>query len=153
MKVGFGADSNGYELKELLKKHLSDTELELLDYGVNIDGKTDYPLIAEALAKDIVDNKIDRGILICGTGIGMAISANKVKGIRAAQAHDVYSAERAQLSNNAQIITIGSLVVGPELSKKIVETFLSNTFTMEGRGKSSSKKIEQIIELESRGLK
>lgn len=151
MKIGIGSDSNGFELKEMLKKHLASEDLEIIDYGVDANGKTDYPRIAESLANDIVANEIERGILICGTGIGMAISANKVKGIRAAQTHDVYSAERAQLSNNAQIITIGSLVVGPELAKKIAETFLNNSFTLDERGKSSAKKIEQIIEMEGRG--
>lgn len=151
MKIGIGSDSNGFELKEMLKKHLASEDLEIIDYGVDANGKTDYPRIAEGLANDIVANEIERGILICGTGIGMAISANKVKGIRAAQTHDVYSAERAQLSNNAQIITIGSLVVGPELAKKIAETFLNNSFTLDERGKSSAKKIEQIIEMEGRG--
>lgn len=151
MKIGIGSDINGYELKNIIKEDMAKQGIELVDYGVNENGKTDYPKIAESVANDIINNKLDRGILICGTGIGMAISANKVKGIRAAQTHDTYSAERAQLSNDAQIITIGSLVVGPELAKTIVRTYLGNTFTLDGRGKNSAKKIEQIIEMESRG--
>ncbi|MFC6347636.1 RpiB/LacA/LacB family sugar-phosphate isomerase [Vagococcus carniphilus] len=149
MKIGIGSDINGYELKDMLKNYIETQGFDVVDYGVKADGKTDYPKIAESVANDIINDKLDRGILICGTGIGMAISANKVKGIRAAQTHDVYSAERAQLSNNAQIITIGSLIVGPELAKKIVDTYLNNTFTLDDRGKSSAKKIEQIIAMES----
>lgn len=148
MKVGLGADSNASAMKNEVKRFLAQLGYEVKDYGVYSKESTDYPYVASTVAQAIVDNEIERGLLFCGTGIGMAIAANKVKGIRAAQTHDVYSAERAQLSNNAQIITMGSKVIGIETAKKIAKEYLSNAFTLEGSGKNSARKIEEIAELE-----
>ena len=118
MKIGIGSDENGFELKEELKEFLKETQYEVIDYGCNSGEKVDYPNVSFEVAQDISDNKLDRGILICGTGIGMAIAACKYPGIRAALCHDTYSAERAQLSNNAQIITIGAQIIGPKSQRK-----------------------------------
>ena len=107
--------------------------------------EVDYPDIAFDVANGVVNQEIDRGILCCGTGIGMAMAANKIPGVRAAQVHDTYSAERAQLSNNAQIITMGSKVIGLEVAKKIVDEYLSVTF----EGGNSGRKIDQIMEKEA----
>jgi ribose 5-phosphate isomerase B len=109
-------------------------------------GEVDYPDVAERVALAIRDGRSDRGILICGTGIGMAIAANKVPGVRAAQAHDVYSAERARKSNNAQILTLGARVIGPEAAKTVVHAWLESEFA----GGASTRKVEKIDRLEQR---
>jgi ribose 5-phosphate isomerase B len=106
----------------------------------------DYPDVAERVAVAIRDGKADRAILICGTGIGMAIAANKVRGVRAALAHDVYSAERARKSNNAQVLTMGARVIGPEAAKTVVHAWLESEFA----GGASTRKVEKIDDLERR---
>jgi ribose 5-phosphate isomerase B len=105
----------------------------------------DYPDIAVQVARDIAAHKAERGILICGTGIGMAITANKVPGVYAAQAHDTYSAERARKSNNAQIVTMGARVIGPELAKQIVDAWMASEF----QGGGSQRKVEKIKQIEN----
>ena len=109
-------------------------------------GEIDYPDVAERVAVAIRDGRSDRAILICGTGIGMAIAANKVAGVRAALAHDVYSAERARKSNNAQILTLGARVIGPESAKTVVHAWLESEFA----GGASTRKVEKIDRLEKR---
>jgi len=148
MKIGIGSDENGFELKEELKDFLKDTQYEVIDYGCNSGEKVDYPNVSFEVAQDISDNKLDRGILICGTGIGMAIAACKYPGIRAALCHDTYSAERAQLSNNAQIITIGAQIIGPEVAKKVIEAYLNAEWA-----KGSERKVNLINEKENEFLK
>lgn len=106
----------------------------------------DYPDVAERVANAIRDGHADRAILICGTGIGMAIAANKVHGVRAALAHDVYSAERARKSNNAQVLTLGARVIGPEAAKTVVHAWLESEFA----GGASARKVDKIDELERR---
>ena len=114
--------------------------------GLAGSADVDYPDVAERVAVAIRDGHADRGILICGTGIGMAITANKVPGVRAAQAHDVYSAERARKSNNAQILTLGARVIGPESAKTVVHAWLASEFA----GGASTRKVDKIEELERR---
>jgi len=145
MKIGIGADHNAYEAKEELKNYIIE-ELghEVKDYGTHSPEAVDYPGIAFNTATAVKNNEVERAILICGTGIGMAISANKIKGIRAAQVHDPYSAERAQMSNNAQIITFGGKVIGADVMKLLAKEYLSNTFA----GGNSGRKVEQINERE-----
>ena len=141
MRIGIGADHNAYEAKEELKRYVAE-ELghEVKDYGTYSPAAVDYPGIAFNTATAVKDGEIERAILICGTGIGMAISANKIKGIRAAQVHDPYSAERAQMSNNAQIITFGGKIIGVDVMKLLAKENLSNTFA----GGNSERKVEQI---------
>jgi|SRR5699024_443164 len=148
MKIGIGSDHNGFDFKEAIKDFLKDTEHEIVDFGCHSKDEVDYPGVAAKIAQAVSDEELDRGIIICGTGIGVAITANKVPGVRAAQAHDTYSAERAQLSNNAQIITMGAQVIGHETGKKVVEAFI-NSHWAEG----SKRKVDQIIEIEDSYLK
>lgn len=110
------------------------------------DGEVDYPDVAERVALAVRDGRSDRAILICGTGIGMAIAANKVPGVRAALAHDVYSAERARKSNDAQILTLGARVIGPESAKTVVHAWLESEFA----GGASARKVAKIERLEAR---
>lgn len=144
MKLAIGADHNGYELKEGVKKFIEEnTGHEIVDYGCHNCATVDYPDVAFDVAEAITDEKVDRGILICGTGLGVAISANKYPGIRAATCHDTYSAERAQLSNNAQVLTMGAQIIGIEVAKKVAEAYL-NVEWAEG----SKQKVDKIIEKE-----
>ncbi|TDT50351.1 ribose 5-phosphate isomerase B [Fonticella tunisiensis] len=130
MKIAIGCDSAAFQLKEVIEKYLSNLGYEYEDMGTNSpDDETHYPLIAEKVATSIADGRFERGILLCGTGIGMCITANKIPGVYAALCHDVYSAERARKSNNAQIITMGARVVGPELAKTILKAWLESEFT------------------------
>ncbi|MBE7209945.1 MAG: ribose 5-phosphate isomerase B [Gluconacetobacter diazotrophicus] len=140
MTIAIGCDEAAYELKEQIRGMLEAEGREVEDFGTFEARPVLYPDIAFEVANSIVAGRNDRGILLCGTGIGVAISANKVPGIRAAQAHDTYSAEKARSSNDAQIVTIGARVVGPELAKSIVRAFLNTEF---GGGKSTEK-VEAI---------
>ena len=146
MRLIIGSDHLGYPLKETLRAHLAEEGYECDDLGTYDSQPVDYPDVAAALAQDVADGKHDRGILICGTGIGMAIVANKIPGIRAAQVQDAYSAERAAKSNDAQIITLGALVTGPELAKKLVDAYLASEFA----GGGSTRKVEKIKALDER---
>jgi ribose 5-phosphate isomerase B len=145
MKLAIGCDEAGYTLKEALKGHLEVQGHEVVDYGVGQDETVLYPDIAFAVATEVARGTHERAVLICGTGIGVCISANKVRGIRAAQAHDTYSAERAQKSNDAQIICLGARVIGPELAKSIVDAFLTSTF----EGGRSAPKVDRIVAYET----
>ena len=145
MKLAIGCDEAAYDLKEATKRHLVAQGHEVHDFGTFDGAPVLYPDVGIKVAEAIAAGNFERGILLCGTGIGMAISANKVVGIRAAQCHDTYSAERAQRSNDAQIITIGARVVGTELAKMIVDHYLSSNFD----GGDSATKIARISEYES----
>ncbi|WP_158782587.1 ribose 5-phosphate isomerase B [Pantoea sp. BAV 3049] len=139
--IAIGADDAALELKNLIKQFLQDKNIDVSDYSNDAQNdKPIYPDIAWTVANAVKDGKHQRGILICGTGIGMAIVANKVPGIRAAQCHDTYSAERARKSNNAQIMTLGARVIGPELARSIVNSWLNSEF--EGGG--STEKVDKI---------
>lgn len=139
--IAIGADDAATELKNIVKSHLQAKGIEVEDFSHDVvDNDQIYPDIAFHLATAISEGKFERGILLCGTGIGMAIVANKVPGVRAAQCHDVYSAERARKSNNAQIMTMGARVIGPELAKSLVDAWLESEFES-GR---SGPKVERI---------
>jgi ribose 5-phosphate isomerase B len=141
MKIAIGCDEVGYALKEILKPFTAAQGHEVADFGA-FDGKPVlYPDFEHAGAA----SKHDRAVPICGTGIGMGMTANKVNGIRAAQCHDTYSAERARKSNDAQIVTLGARVIGPELAKTVVERSLAARFN----GGSSAAKVERIKAYES----
>lgn len=143
MKIAIGADHNGYDLKEAVKEHVEALGHEVEDFGCHQCAETDYPDVAAEVGKSIQQGQNARGILICGTGIGVAITANKLTGIRAALAHDYYSAERAQLSNNAQIMTMGAQIIGVEAAKKNVKAYLD----AEWQG-GSQRKVDKIDQVE-----
>ncbi|OCG15533.1 ribose 5-phosphate isomerase B [Gilliamella sp. wkB292] len=139
--IAIGADDAAFEFRNSIVEYLTKQGIELVDYSSDKQSENSlYPDVANAVACAIKAGKHERGILICGTGIGVAIAANKVPGIRAAQCHDVYSAERARKSNNAQIMTMGARVIGVELAKKLVQAWLESEF--EGGG--STAKVERI---------
>lgn len=139
--IAIGADDAAFEFRNIIVDYLTKQGFKVIDYSSDKQPNNNlYPDVANAVACSINEGKHDRGILMCGTGIGMAIAANKVPNIRAAQCHDVFSAERARKSNNAQIMTMGARVIGTELAKKLVQAWLDSEF--EGGG--STAKVERI---------
>jgi len=144
MRIAIGSDHNGFELKKILHEYILSSNHECEDLGTYSQDPINYPDIALKVALDISKGKYERGILICGTGIGMAIAANKVPGIFAAQVDNIYQAERAIKSNNAQILTLGALIVSPELAKRFLDVWLKAEFK-DGR---STPKIERIKEID-----
>lgn len=130
LRIVIGSDDAGFDYKEILKGDLqgSDIVASVVDVGVTADGHTDYPHIAIEAARLVASGEADRALLICGTGLGVAIAANKVAGIRAVTAHDSYSVERAVLSNNAQVLCFGQRVVGIELARRLAREWLTYRF-------------------------
>lgn len=149
MRIGIGSDHNAYQMKEDLKKYVEALGHEVVDFGSQDDcTEVDYPGVAFEVSEKINNGQLDRGILVCGTGLGMAIAAGKVPGIRAVTAHDPYSAERAQKSNNAQVLTMGAKVIGIEAAMKVVEMYLQSEFP----GGNSARKVQQIMDKEQEYL-
>jgi ribose 5-phosphate isomerase B len=144
MKVAIGGDSAGEALAKVLAEHLKHKHevSELSRRAGELDPF--YAGLSERIANDVLAGKYERAILVCGTGIGVCISANKVPGIRAALTHDTYSAERAALSNNAQIITMGSRVIGPELAKSVADAYLQQAFDPTGRSAGNVDAIDAV---------
>ncbi|MCC6204651.1 MAG: RpiB/LacA/LacB family sugar-phosphate isomerase [Hyphomicrobiales bacterium] len=144
MKIAVAGDSAGEGLAKILADHLKETHEveEVSRTGAGADPF--YANLSERVANEVLAGKYDRAILVCGTGIGVSIAANKVPGIRAALTHDTYSAERAALSNNAQIITMGARVIGPELAKSIADAFLKETFDPNGRSAGNVAAIDAV---------
>jgi ribose 5-phosphate isomerase B len=140
LRIVIGSDDAGYQYKEVLKRDLGEHPriAEVIDVGVDADSHTAYPQVAIPAAELIVAGRADRGLLICGTGLGVAIAANKVPGIRAATAHDSYSVERSVLSNNAQILALGQRVIGLEVARRLVREWLTYDFD------ESSASVEKV---------
>lgn len=147
MRLAIGCDEAGFVLKQTLAEHLRAAGHDVTDYGVGEGETVLYPDVAFRVATAVAGGQHDRAVLICGTGIGVCISANKVRGIRAAQAHDTYSAERAQKSNDAQIVCLGARVLGHELARSIVDAFMGSHFEA-GR---SAPKVDRICRFEADG--
>ncbi len=144
MPIVIGCDEAAFDLKEAIKAYLIELGQEVEDMGVYDKSPVLYPDIALKVASAVAEGRFQRGILMCGTGLGMAITANKVPGIRAATCHDVYSAERSRKSNNCQILTMGARVVGVEVAKTVVRAWLASEF--EGGG--STAKVQRMIEID-----
>ena len=145
-KIIVGADHFGLPLKQGIIQYLSVLGYEVEDIGVQENTPVDYPDIAATLAEMVAEKQYDRGILVCGTGAGMAIAANKVPGVRAVCAHDTFTAERSRASNNAQIITFGSQIIGIEVAKKLLDIWLKSEF----QGGRSAPKVQKINDLDQK---
>ena len=143
-KVAVGADHAGFELKEKIKVILGELGYEVVDFGTNSTDSVDYPLIAKALATSVALKNPPKGILICGTGIGMSIAANKIKGIIAAHCVDAETAKLARLHNNSNILTIGGRTTSPNIVGEIVKTWLNTGF----EGGRHQRRIQEIRDLE-----
>ena len=137
-RIAIGADEAGAPLKEHLANYLRDHGCEVKDYGNGTE--QDYPDVAAEVAKAVSKGEHDRALLVCGTGLGMAITANKIPGVRAVTAHDAYSAERGRKSNDAQVLTMGSRVIAPQAAEKVLDHWLASDF--EGGG--SAPKVEKM---------
>jgi ribose 5-phosphate isomerase B len=146
-RIVVGSDDAGYDYKEILKRDLeADPRVHsVVDVGVGADGHTAYPDVAASAARRVAAGEADRALLICGTGLGVAISANKVAGIRAVTAHDSFSVERSVLSNDAQVLTMGQRVIGIELARRLVREWLGYEFDPDS---ASAAKVARIRLLE-----
>jgi ribose 5-phosphate isomerase B len=149
-RIAIGCDDAGFDYKEILKKDLeaSDRVVEIIDVGVDADGHTAYPKVAIAAAELVANGTVDRALIFCGTGLGVAIAANKVPGVRAVTAHDGFSVERAVLSNNAQVLCMGQRVVGIELARRLVKEWLTYEFD---ETSASADKVRVIEKYEAVG--
>ncbi|KRE31376.1 ribose-5-phosphate isomerase [Agromyces sp. Soil535] len=150
LRIVVGSDDAGFDYKEILKRdlELADGVASVVDVGVDAEGHTPYPKVAVAAAELVAAGEADRALLICGTGLGVAIAANKVPGIRAATAHDSFSVERSVLSNDAQVLTMGQRVVGIELARRLVREWLTYRFDPTS---ASAEKVADIGQYESTG--
>lgn len=145
MKIAIGSDQWGFDFKKTIIEIFSKKDHEFNDVGAFSKDSVSYPLIANSVAAKVANGECERGILICGTGIGMGIAANKVKGAYAAVCHDIYSTERSILSNNANIMCMGALVIGPKTAETLVDLWLQLNFDSSS---ASAKKVEQIYQIE-----
>jgi ribose 5-phosphate isomerase B len=146
MRIAVGCDEAGLPLLDVVRDQLKAKGIELLDFGVHSTDPVDYPDVAVKVAEAVAGGEAERAVLVCGTGIGMCITANKVPGVRAALCHDTYSAERARKSNDAQVITMGARVIGPELAKSIITAWLDSEFA----GGNSTRKVEKMNAVDER---
>ena len=141
--IALGCDHGGYALMQEVKEHLKEKGIKFRDFGTDSPVPTDYPIYAKKVAKAVASGKYEKGILICGTGIGISITANKFKGIRCAVCHDVFSAQATRQHNDANILAMGGRVVGPGLALMIVDTFLATPFSGEERHVNRIRQIEE----------
>ena len=144
--IALGSDHAGFPLKVVVKEYLDQNNIEYKDFGTDSTASCDYPIFAQAVAEAVVNGEADRGILICGTGIGISIAANKVPGIRAALCGDVFSAKFTRRHNDANILAMGARVTGPGLALEIVDAFLNNEF----EGNQHLRRINEIADIEKK---
>jgi ribose 5-phosphate isomerase B len=147
MRIAVGADHAGYALKEEIKRALAASGVEVEDVGTHSPESTDYPAFAERVARGVAAGRFDRGILVCGTGIGMAIAANKIPGVRAATVTDVEMARLSRAHNDANVLALGGRLLDRQRALEIVRTFLETPFD----GNRHQRRLDQIRELETRG--
>ena len=145
MKIGIGSDHGGVNLKAYIKEHLREIGHEVIDYGTQAEVPADYPDVAEKLCRAYLSGEFDRGILVCGTGIGMSIAANKIDGIRAAHVTDCYSARMCRQHNDAQILCLGERVTGQDLALEIVDAYL----LAKHLGGRHTRRVDKIMKLEN----
>lgn len=145
MKIAIGCDHGAYDLKEIVRDYLTEKGIEVDDKGTYSKDSCNYPVFAKAVCKEVQAKNVDFGILICSTGIGISIAANKHKGIRAALCGDVYSAKYTRLHNNANVLCMGAVVTGVGLAKMIVDTFLETEY----EGGRHQARLDMITEIEN----
>ena len=147
MRIAIGADHAGFALKEELQSFLADRGHELVDVGTNGPASVDYPDFAEKVALAVRDAKAERGIMICGSGVGATIAANKVKGIRAAVCHDTYSAHQGVEHDDMNVLVLGSRIVGSEVARELVVAFVNAAFSADER---HQRRLNKVLDLEKR---
>jgi len=146
MRVVIGADHAGFDLKELIKKQLADSGHDIEDVGTHSAESVDYPDFARAVAEAVSAQRVERGILICGSGVGASIAANKVPGVRAAICHDCYSAAQGVEHDDMNVLTLGSRIIGIELARQLVTSYLSAHFSSEER---HVRRLEKVLAIET----
>ena len=146
--IAIGSDHGGYALKEEVKAHLAQRGLEVRDFGTDSTESCDYPIFGAAVARAVASGEAERGIVVCSTGIGISIAANKVRGVRAALCGDLYSAEFCRRHNDANVLALGALVTGKGLALRIVDTFLDTTF----EGGRHARRVGEIAKIEEEEL-
>ena len=144
--IALGSDHGGYLYKEELKKHLDAKGIEYIDFGTDSTASCDYPVYAEKVCKEVLEGEADKGILVCGTGIGMSIAANKFKGIRAACCSESYSARLTRLHNDANVLCLGARVVGEGLAWELAECFVTTPF----EGGKHARRVGLIHDIENK---
>ena len=144
MKIGIGNDHAAVELKNIISEHLKERGYEVVNFGTDTSESFDYPIAGYKVGKAVANGDVDLGILICGTGLGMSIAANKIHGIRAAVCGDCYSAEKAREHNNANILCLGARVLGTGLAEQIVDAYLGASFL----GSYHTQRVQKIMDLE-----
>lgn len=144
MKIAIGSDHGGLELKAIIKTELEKENIVVTDFGTNSEASVDYPDYGKIVGEKVVEGLFDRGIVICGTGIGISIAANKVKGIRCALCGDTYSAKMAMEHNNSNMLALGARVIGVDLAKEIVKVWLNSSF----QGGRHERRVDKIMEIE-----
>lgn len=145
MRIAMGADHAGYQLKNHLAVELKNAGYEVDDLGTNSGDSVDYPDFAAAVGRRVASGEADLGVLVCGSGIGVAIAANKIKGVRAATCNELYSATMARAHNNANVLTIGARIVGEGLAEEIVHAFMGTNF----EGGRHGRRVDKITALEA----
>ena len=141
--IAIGSDHGGYDLKEVVIAHLKEKGIDVKDMGCYDKSSCDYPVYGRAVAKAVADGSFEKGIVICTTGIGISITANKVKGIRAALCADTLTAKLTRLHNNSNVLALGAGVIGPNLALEIVDTFLNTEFSKDERHQRRIDAIEE----------
>ena len=144
--IALGADHAGFQVKEALKAWLIEQGYEVVDYGIHSPESVDYPDYAAQVAEAVADQKVERGVLVCGTGIGMAITANKVAGVRAALCSDLYTARASREHNDANVLALGGRLMGPEVALDILRMWLATDFA----GGRHRRRVDKIADLERR---
>ena len=146
MKIAIGNDDSAVELKNIVKKHLEDQGYEVLNLGTDSEESCDYPIYGEKVGRAVVSGEADLGIAICGTGLGISLAANKVKGVRACVCSEPYTAKMSRLHNDANVLAFGARVIGSEMAKMIVDTWLSTEF----EGGRHQRRVDLIMAIEEK---
>ena len=146
MKIAIASDHGGYQLKEEIKKYLEGRNIEVVDLGTNSEESVDYPIYGKACGEAVMSGTADRGIVCCGTGIGISIAANKVKGIRACVCSEPFTAKMSRAHNDCNVLAFGARVVGGELAKMIVDTWINTEF----EGGRHQRRVDLLMEIEER---
>ncbi|RKD31393.1 ribose 5-phosphate isomerase B [Thermohalobacter berrensis] len=146
MKIALGSDHGGFQLKEYIKEHLEKRDIEYIDYGTDSTESVDYPEFGQKVAEAVKNGECDRGIVCCGTGIGISISANKVPGIRCALVSDCYSAKMSREHNNANVLALGARVIGKDLALEIVDVWIDTEF----QGGRHERRVNKISDIENK---
>lgn len=149
MKVVIGSDHAGFELKVLLAKHLVEQGHEVLDVGTNSCDAVDYPDFAQAVGEAVVQGKAERGILLCGSGVGASVAANKIPGVRAGLCHDGYSAHQSVEHDDVNVLVLGARIIGSSLATELMDAFLKARFTREPR---HVRRLNKVLALEKRAM-